>query len=496
MFHIISVVSGRILLNHYRSFSSTEKLNFKQEYMKRSINIVSFLVLILTALPIIYLINIAVKYSVDIPSYDEWFFVPLFEKMFNGTLTLQDLWAQTNEHRLVVTKLLMLMFVKFTGWNLKYQIAFNIILCIGILTAFIYFLKRESKWFRHYLPTYLPTYLIIPNLSFMIFSLGQFENLLWGLQMLVFINVLAVVVGFILLTESSMSWKSISLSVFTGIIALYNYAGGLLYWPIGLALIFFQPRLAKVKKIKFIIFWILSTIAILLTYFYNYTRPAYEPPIPITYPLQHFAESIKLMLQILGSPLEMMNPNFSMILGLSGLIIFIILFMKFRNVKKNNSLVLFLLAIGFYGFTNAILTGAGRIGFGLNQRLISRYSTTPELFWLSITILLFLYLNSARKTIISSKLKMFAICLLVVITCLSVRSSYQGTRIAKSRSNLLQEVRKNFLQADPANGIKIIMAIYPRTNVNGHTGAINLSDLARDLYTLSKYKLTFFKSIN
>src|SRR3989344_476679 len=117
--------------------------------MKRSTNITSILVTLLTALPIIYLIYIAAKYSVDIPSYDEWFFVPLFEKMFSGTLTLQDLWAQTNEHRLVVTKLLMLMFVKFTGWNLKYEIALSVILGIGILTAFIYFLKRESKQFRH-----------------------------------------------------------------------------------------------------------------------------------------------------------------------------------------------------------------------------------------------------------------------------------------------------------------------------------------------------------
>src|SRR3989344_7027815 len=258
--------------------------------MKRSTNITSILVTLLTTLPIIYLIYIATKYSVDIPSYDEWFFVPLFEKMFNGTLTLQDLWAQTNEHRIVVTKLLMLVFVKFTGWNLKYEIALNIILSVGILTSLIYLLKRESKEFRYYSP-----YLIVPALSFTIFSLGQFENYLWGLQMLVFINVLAVTVGFILLTESSMSWKSISLAVFVGIVALYNYAGGLLYWPIGFALIYFQPRLAKVKKTKFIIFWILSTLIILLTYFYNYSRPAYDPPIPVTYAFKHPYESIKLI---------------------------------------------------------------------------------------------------------------------------------------------------------------------------------------------------------
>lgn len=459
--------------------------------MKTHKNIPSILIPLLTALPIIYLIYIAAKYSVDIPSYDEWFFVPLFEKMFTGTLAFRDLWAQTNEHRLIVTKLLMLSFVKFTDWNLKYQIVLNIILGIGILASFIYVLKKESKQFSHY-----STYLIIPALSVTIFSLGQFENWLWGLQMLVFINVLAVIAGFILLTESSMSWKNISLAVFIGIVALYNYAGGFLYWPIGLALLYFQPRLAKAKKTKFIILWILSTIITLLTYFYNYTKPAYDPSIPVTYVFEHPSESIKLIFQILGSPLEMMSPNYSQILGLLGLIIFIILFVKFRNVKKNNSLVLFLLAIGFYGLTNAMLTGAGRIGFGLHQRLISRYSTIPELFWLSILILLFLYLSSTRKTLISSKLKILIILLLVVITGLSIRSSYQGTRIAKDRSNLLQDVRKNFLHADPANGIKIIMVIYPRTNVNGHTNVINLTDLTKDLNTLSKYKLSLFRSID
>ena len=139
--------------------------------MKRLCSTTSIFIQFLTVLPIIYLIYIAAKYSVDVPSYDEWFFVPLFEKMFSGTLTLQDMWAQTNEHRLVVTKLLMLMFVKFTGWNLKYEIAFNIILGIGILTAFAFLLKRESRQFKQYSP-----YLIIPALSFMIFSLGIFVS--------------------------------------------------------------------------------------------------------------------------------------------------------------------------------------------------------------------------------------------------------------------------------------------------------------------------------
>lgn len=152
-----------------------------------------------------------------------------------------------------------------------------------------------------------------------------------------------------------------------------------------------------------------------------------------------------------------------------------------------------MLAIGFYGFANAILTGAGRIGFGLHQRLISRYSTVPELFWLSIIILLFLYLNSTRRSLISNKLDIIVISLLVLIACLSIHSSYQGTKIAQDRSDILQNARKNFLYSDPSvDRLKIISTIYPRTNAN--TNVKNLKLLARDLDTLSKYNLTFFKS--
>ena len=85
-------------------------------------------ILLFAILPIIYLIYILVKFSVDLPTWVEWYSVPLFEKMFSGSLTFYDLWSQHNEHRLVFPYLLTLALGQLTGWNLKYEIAFNLIL--------------------------------------------------------------------------------------------------------------------------------------------------------------------------------------------------------------------------------------------------------------------------------------------------------------------------------------------------------------------------------
>src|SRR5262245_62975011 len=83
--------------------------------------------LLLAFIPLAYLIVMVATYSVDVPFADQWALVPLLEKSYRGTLTLRDLWSQHNEHRLLFPRMIMLVLARLSGWNLRYELAVNIL---------------------------------------------------------------------------------------------------------------------------------------------------------------------------------------------------------------------------------------------------------------------------------------------------------------------------------------------------------------------------------
>src|SRR6185503_3278270 len=81
--------------------------------------------------PLAVLIWVVSRYSVDVPFYDQWEFLPLLDKMYQEQLTFGDLWAQFNEHRIFFPKLLMLGLARLTHWNIRCENAASVALAIG-----------------------------------------------------------------------------------------------------------------------------------------------------------------------------------------------------------------------------------------------------------------------------------------------------------------------------------------------------------------------------
>ncbi|MBI2327747.1 hypothetical protein HYU92_05520 [Candidatus Curtissbacteria bacterium] len=437
---------------------------------------IKVLILLFTLIPIIYLIYAAIRYSVDLPSWVEWYDVYLFEKMFSHTLTLPDLWAQHNEHRLFFPRIVTLALGQFTGWNLKYEIAFNVILGIGIFASLVYSLKREIKNFKKF-----SLYLIIPAISFLVFSLNQFENWLWGMQKLVFMNVLAVVIGFIVLGSVSMTLMAILVAAFFGLVATYSYAGGLSYWPIGFVLIYFHSKLSREKKIKFLILWIIIAFVVYFSYFIGYAAPKFDPPIPPTLVFKYPVETIKYILMLLGSPLEIISVNRAVLFGVLGVVIYLFsLYRLFKTKILSVNLILLQFALGLYAILSAIMTASGRIGLGFPIQPISRYVTLTSLFWISIVVLLFLQLNINQKykTSLFDKLKIIIFVLITAVTFLAIYSSHQGTMVARGRYLFLSDIRSRLLTDDPSiDKLKLWMQVYPHTNSGNIRGAINVTEI-------------------
>jgi hypothetical protein len=70
--------------------------------------------------------------------------VPLLDKMYRGELAFPDLWAQHNEHRLLFPKIIMLVLARSTGWDIRYELALNLLLAIGIFAILAWQVKKNQ----------------------------------------------------------------------------------------------------------------------------------------------------------------------------------------------------------------------------------------------------------------------------------------------------------------------------------------------------------------
>ena len=345
---------------------------------------------VLALIPLLCLVYFVNKYMVDIPRLDHWMVAPLLEKSYEGSLTFSELAAQHNEHRPFFPVVIMIALARLSHWNVSYELTANILLSAGVFFAIAFQLRKTDKSINNHQPCWL-----IPIISLMIFSLNQCENWLWGFQIQVFLNVLAVTIGIVLLANYSAKWLYFILALFMGIVGTYSFANGLLYWFIGLLVLFFIAHQNKTQKIFKIIIWAAVSLIVIYTYLHNYHRPQHHPILTLfaKQPLEY----IKYVLAYLGGFLCFYNVKGAIYAGLLGLIISALTIWKLIRVRgiKFQILVPYI-ALSFYSIGSAMITGMGRLGFGAAQALAPRYATLSYFFWISNLVFLYLYANTAK----------------------------------------------------------------------------------------------------
>ncbi len=99
-------------------------------------------------------VTLIAVYGSPLPFADEWDADArnLFLPYLHQSLSLSDLFAPHNEHRLVLSRLLQLgLFELAGGWNVKLEMAVNALLAAGFATALLYGLSRLVPAPRHLL---------------------------------------------------------------------------------------------------------------------------------------------------------------------------------------------------------------------------------------------------------------------------------------------------------------------------------------------------------
>jgi hypothetical protein len=342
-------------------------------------------VLALALIPLVILILNVAAYQVDVPFWDQWNFVPLLDKSYGQGVTLADLWAQHNEHRLLFPRLIMLGLAHASGYDIAFELAVIVLLAAATF-AFLWhqFLRTRGALGDTGFPW------AIPVMSLLVFSLNQAENWLWGWQIQIFLNVLAVVAGAALLGGGPFRWRNSGGAFLCGLVATYSFANGLLFWPMGFLTLMLVPFEKRRQKERALAFWAAGSAAVIASYLFQFR---YDSPSGTAWTqfLVHPGEYLSYLFIYLGRPV-INYQKYALAFGILGFLLFALLCLRYFLKKRDELLaVLPFFLLGLYAIGSAVLTGIGRVGFGSAQAMDGRYVPFSSLLWISNFVLLFLF---------------------------------------------------------------------------------------------------------
>lgn len=316
------------------------------------------------------------RYGVNFPYWDEWR-TPGFLWMFRyyeGGIDFADFFELHNESRKVFPRAVFFALEAVTGtWDPKaamwgsFGLAIATALALGSLTRRTLarpVLRRGCSL----------------AIALLAFSPVQYENQLWGIQLCTYLSA-AAMVGAVVLTRQAIAfpvrfWGCAALCT----VAVFSFANGLLSWGVVAIALFSEamPRRELLhQRWRWVLAWGAIALAEAIAYFRDYAKPDGHPALSesLGMPLK----TLHYFLVFLGNPFGDRNVQtathvgvFVMVAG-AGLTAFWIA----RGWRDGKLWVRAApwLALGSYSAASGAIAAAGRVSFGVDQALSSRYVT-------------------------------------------------------------------------------------------------------------------------
>lgn len=216
---------------------------------------------VLLIAPVLALGLFVISLSVDQPAQDEWVMVSYFEKMAEGTLTLNDLFKFHNEHRIPFPKMVILGLGSLTKWNIAIEAYTGFLfLCATGLLFFWHWTRPNTKT--------RPLFFFLP-VVLLLFSFRPWENLLWGFQVAVPMTLFGVVTALLFLENEGVFHFCGALAA--ALFATFSFAAGPLVWPAGAFFLFLQKRWRALGL------WLGSGAVVMILYFQGFVQAVEAP---------------------------------------------------------------------------------------------------------------------------------------------------------------------------------------------------------------------------
>jgi hypothetical protein len=328
--------------------------------------------LALPALTILVLITI---YSVNVPFWDEWDEVPrLLEKMHAGTLGLTDFFAQHNEHRIVFPRLIMFGLALLTHWNIKAELVTSWLLACGC--AYNLWRLSQLTGFRGSNASFW----LLLAANILLFTPLQGDNWLWGFQIGFFLPLTAFT-SLLWIIPSSRTSVAFLAAIALSTIVAFSIGSGFITWLLALLLLLFpNGKLAWQARKRWLVLFLLVFLSSQILYLWGYHKPAQHPNTLMA--IHHPGKFIEYILMYFGSPFaegtKFRAVNVAMIPGAILLILFCACITYLFSRRNDYSFVKRTLpwaTLCLFALGNSIITAIGRMGFGTDQALASRYIT-------------------------------------------------------------------------------------------------------------------------
>ncbi|MDJ0515037.1 MAG: hypothetical protein QNJ74_01850 [Trichodesmium sp. MO_231.B1] len=391
-------------------------------------------------LPVLFMGICLLKYSVNFPFSDQWPLAIMFEKIYAGNLSFSDLFSQFHESRKFFPRLIFIGLAYLTNWDVRYEMLV-IFLLTCIVSLNVYWLSRLTVKGGFVTQLFL---LAISNL--LIFSPAQYENWLWGIQVVVYLPI-ACLTGCLVIAQKKISLiNKLIICFFLCTVSTFSYANGMLTWVLvfpGLTILA-SGKWQEIftKNIWIIIGGLLGLVTNAIVYFYDYQKPDKHPSFFSA--ISHPVDTFHYFLVFLGAPLAFENLTVATIVGVLvfGLWMFLC-WQFFRFVKRDflllHRLIVWLI-IGVYAIISGAVTAVGRVGFGVGQALAPRYTAFSLYLMVSLIYLLTIFFQIASQKNTRKKLIRYnSLLLITVFLALHINTTINALdRMSDRRIILLQ----------------------------------------------------------
>lgn len=314
----------------------------------------------------------------NVPFWDQWQFTETLALAREGRLSLADLWAPHNEHRIPLARILLLDLARVSDWDVRWELGLNLLLAAGTLGLLIHVLRRTVGTVA---PGAVPW--IVLCAAVLLFSPAQWEGFVWGWTAQIFLVQLAAALLAASVLHARGRWGDLALQ-------LVATAAGALSYGAGLALLAIAPLAALfgpgpgTRRRRLAQAGIASAFGLLLALAYAHGNPGpAEDGVELTGSTtwRGFAGFV---LGWIGAGTGTHLPAVALGLGIAGVASFAACaaWIACRAPELRRALAPWL-ALGIFALGAAVLTAGGRLGYGYEQALIPRYVTLSLLFWIA-----------------------------------------------------------------------------------------------------------------
>jgi hypothetical protein len=308
-------------------------------------------------------------YWVDVPQYDEWDSVTLFEHLSQGTLTIGLLFKQVNEYRQFFPNVIFVALGKLTHWDLRYEmILIFIAACLISLNV-----RRLAVLTTEAGEVLFAVLFFAANL--VIFSLTQYENWFQAQQLVYYMPILCVTTCIVVARTNLNTITKFSVCAALSFVSMFSSANGVACWIVVLPLLMFTEWPTNRRAVVWLSAgWMVATALCVALYLYDYHKPWWTPS-PAT-GVYHPWRAFVYLIGFMGGPLGLERGWLSIAAGALMMMGFLAAGAYLIRRRSDRGLIeraIGWLVIAGYSLVTAVMTTIGRVGLPNGPWQVPRY---------------------------------------------------------------------------------------------------------------------------